>query len=514
MAEDDEDVARFGALFRRFLEQVVHGPGSVTANALTRRLDTHLGSEASTLPVAAESWSPYRLPDVNRALSAVLPADAELLGVGSAMHQVEGLTVLVAAARAGHVDVGPVQRVTVAVGPDETETAIAAGLWLTVIGGKPAAVFMMQADLRRGRPRVVLEVLGADPEAAAAFLQSVQEKAVELSVLRGQVLSFGVSEFGPATGPLRFHRRPVPHRDDLVLPEGTLDVVERQVIGLAEHRERLREQGQHLKRGVLLHGPPGTGKTLTVRYLVGRMPDVTVLLLAGQTLAFISEAAELARAFQPALVVLEDCDLVAEDRSFSHGPQPLLFQVLDELDGLAEDADVTFLLTTNRAQVLEAALAQRPGRVDQAVEIPLPDDAGRRALFELYSRDVPLADDVDLDAVVQQTPGTTASYLKELVRRSALLAAIDGQPVVAGAHVTAALEELGAGRHALTRALVGGGDRAGAGSAGDGWVPQFRGGGRDGMFYGSALTLSSTAGIDAQGSAELADGGPLVEDDV
>ncbi|MCU1677977.1 MAG: ATPase central domain protein [Frankiales bacterium] len=505
MTAADDDVAQFGALFRKFLEQVVHGPGSVTANALTRRLDAHLGPEASTLPVAAESWSAYRLPDVNRALIAVLPPDAELLGVGSAMHQVEGLTVLVAAARAGHVDVGPVQRVTVAVGPDETETAIAAGLWLTVIGGKPAAVFMMQADMRRGRARVGLEVLGADPDAAAAFLRSVQDKAVELSVLRGQVLSFGASEFGPATGPLRFHHRPTLDRDDLVLPEGTLDVVERQVIGLAEHRERLREQGQHLKRGVLLHGPPGTGKTLTVRYLVGRLPDVTVLLLAGQTLAFISEAAELARAFQPALVVLEDCDLVAEDRSFSHGPQPLLFQVLDELDGLAEDADVTFLLTTNRAQVLEAALAQRPGRVDQAVEIPLPDDAGRRALFLLYSRAVQLAEDVDVDIVVAQTAGTTASYLKELVRRSALLAAIDGRPVVAGGHVTAALEELGAGRHALTRALVGGSGPEFAGSGTDGWVPHFRSGARSGVFFGGEATAAS---------AEVADGGPLVEGDV
>ena len=486
MADDEGDVAEFGALFKQFLEQVVHGPGSVGRNELTRRLDAHLGPEAATLPVAAESWAPYRLPDVNRALAAVLPADAELLGVGSAMHQIEGLSVLVAAARAGHVDVGPVQRVTVAVGPEETETAIAAGLWLTVIGGRPAVIFVSQADVRRGHPRIGIEVLGADPEAAADFLRTVQDRAIALSVLRGQVLSFGASEFGPATGPLRFHRRPVLSREELVLPEGTLDVVERQVIGLAEHRERLREQGQHLKRGVLLHGPPGTGKTLTVRYLVGRMPDVTVLLLAGQTLAFIGEAAELARAFQPAMVVLEDCDLVAEDRSFSNGPQPLLFQVLDELDGMAEDADVTFLLTTNRAQVLEAALAQRPGRVDQAVEIPLPDEAGRRALFSLYSRAVALADDVDVNMVVHQTAGTTASYLKELVRRATLLAAIDEASVVTGSHVLAALEELGAGRAALTRALVGGTGSRGAGWTAHAPVPATSASthGRDGFFFG------------------------------
>ena len=86
----------------------------------------------------------------------------------------------------------------------------------------------------------------------------------------------------------------------------------------------------------------------------------------------------MARALQPSIVVLEDCDLIAEDRSFGHGPQPLLFEVLDAMDGLASDADVAFVLTTNRVDMLERALAQRPGRVDLAVEIPnaCPGGAG------------------------------------------------------------------------------------------------------------------------------------------
>jgi len=88
------------------------------------------------------------------------------------------------------------------------------------------------------------------------------------------------------------------------------------------------------------------------------------------------------------MVVIEDVDLIAEDRGMHPGQHPLLFQLLNEMDGLAEDADVVFVLTTNRADLLEPALAARPGRIDQAVELTLPDAAARRQLFELYRGDL------------------------------------------------------------------------------------------------------------------------------
>ncbi len=99
----------------------------------------------------------------------------------------------------------------------------------------------------------------------------------------------------------------------------------------------------------------------------------------------------------------------------------MLFELLDAMDGAAADADLLFLLTTNRADLLEPALAARPGRVDVAVEIGLPDPDARRRLFEVYSRGVPLvAEPADVDAVVERTDGVTASFLKELVRRAVL----------------------------------------------------------------------------------------------
>jgi ATP-dependent 26S proteasome regulatory subunit len=128
------------------------------------------------------------------------------------------------------------------------------------------------------------------------------------------------------------------------------------------------------------------------------------------------------------------------------------------MDGLDEDADLTFLLTTNRADALEPALAARPGRVDEAVEIALPDPDGRRRLLELYGAGVDLQL-ADPDAIVTRTEGVTASFMKELVRKSALTAARrdggDGRLVVTDAHVSEALDALleeGAG---LTRALLG-----------------------------------------------------------
>ena len=95
-------------------------------------------------------------------------------------------------------------------------------------------------------------------------------------------------------------------------------------------------------------------------------------MLTGRSIRF-GQSAALARRLQPSMVVLEDVDLIAMDRDLSDGPNPLLFTLLDAMDGVGADADVTFVLTTNRADILEHALADRPGRVDLAIEIPRPD---------------------------------------------------------------------------------------------------------------------------------------------
>ncbi len=129
------------------------------------------------------------------------------------------------------------------------------------------------------------------------------------------------------------------------------------------------------------------------------------------------------------------------------------------MDGLEPDADVAFVLTTNRAETLERALVERPGRVDQAVEIDVPDAEGRRRLLALYARGIDLVLD-DEDRVLRRAEGVTASFVKELVRRSALLAALGSgngarRLRMTDEHVNAALDELTGPGSTLTRSLLG-----------------------------------------------------------
>lgn len=139
----------------------------------------------------------------------------------------------------------------------------------------------------------------------------------------------------------------------------------------------------------------------SVMHLLGR----ACVVLTGGGLRLLRYAFELARSLQPATIVLEDIDLVAEDRELAFGgASPLLFELLNAMDGLDEDADLLVLLTTNRVQVLEPALAARPGRVDQAVELPLPDADGRRALLERYGRGLDMALN-RTDEIVDRTAG-------------------------------------------------------------------------------------------------------------
>ena len=330
--------------------------------------------------------------------------------------------------------------------------------------------------VERGEDRIAVLFRGADPESdlrgvsveavanrdglATEMTAALRDLALRLNVYRGQVVSFGHSMFGERSSLLRFHERPRLTAEDLILPAATFSDVRRQVVGVARNSDRLRAAGQHLKRGLLLYGPPGVGKTHTVRYLVSELVGTTIVELTGETLGAIRDACSIARSLQPAMIVVEDVDLIAEERDHYGGETPLLFTLLNEMDGLAEDADVVFLLTTNRVDLLEPALASRPGRVDQAVHIGLPDRESRRRLVDLYRG----ALDVDLsrvDDVLERTDGVTASFLKELLRRAAVGAA-DRDDGPAGATLAVSADDLDAAltdlldtRNQMTRAILG-----------------------------------------------------------
>lgn len=303
---------------------------------------------------------------------------------------------------------------------------------------------------------LAVEIAGLPVEAAQQVLVELDALRNRLNVYRGHLLDVAPSAMGGIG--LSFGEVPATTRDDVILPDAVLHRVERHALGVSTHRDALLAAGQHLKRGLLLFGPPGTGKTHTTRYLLGQLSGYTRLVLTGRALHLIGSAAELARDLEPAVLVLEDVDLVAEDRSFGPGGNPVLFDLLDAMDGAAADADLLFVLTTNRADLLEPALAARPGRVDVAVQIDLPDAEARRRLFGLYGRGTPMTlGDAEIAEVVERTEGVTASFLKELVRRAVLESLDEHTPLraVTADHLRRALDDLLDSAQQVTRTLLG-----------------------------------------------------------
>ena len=156
--------------------------------------------------------------------------------------------------------------------------------------------------------------------------------------------------------------------------------------------------------------------------------------------------------------MIEDVDLIARDRDNMGGPceESLLNALLNEMDGLKQDADILFVLTTNRPEQLEGALASRPGRIDQAIEVPLPDEIGRNKLIQLYGSGLPLGDAVVGEAA-RRTKGVSAAFIKELMRRIAQASiARDGGTTVEVDDIDEALDDMLFAGGRLNVTLLGG----------------------------------------------------------
>jgi hypothetical protein len=447
--DDDFDPARFARAFETFLHRFNEAlpPSSST---LRRLVIDHLGEDPVGLPTLTERFHVTEHANLQLAMDALL-ADAagwRLLGLpGELRHYGEfSLASILGGRFRGPTEPCAPEFVNVPVDVDRTLRCLRLGLYLLAFDGAPLVLMVGFSEDHGPRPGLMVEVVTADAERATRFVARLRQLMHEHSVFRAKVLSFSFTEWGEFG--VRFHRLPSVARDEIVLPTDAIEAIERHTIGVSRHADVLLAAGRHLKRGLLLYGPPGTGKTLSVMYLCGQMPGRTTLLLSGPGAGALGQATAIARSLQPAMVVLEDVDLVAGERTMPDvGTNPLLFQLLNEMDGLAEDADVVFVLTTNRVDLLEPALAARPGRIDQAVEIRLPDADCRRRLLELYLRGID-HDESRLDDIVERTDGVTASFIKEMVRRAVLEAADartegDREGIrLTGDHLNAALVDL------------------------------------------------------------------------
>jgi hypothetical protein len=439
----------FGASFKGFLEQVTREAPPPEDPFFLKKLRQHFGEDPALLPTLSESFATSDHANVQMAMDAYLAGEgrsSELFGMISEHPVYAGMTFsqLIAAPGRGlaygsGVAQGPVEYVNLPSGDETLLACVKSGLYV-ISAASPIAVLLRGPDGYMNR-NVTIEVMARDKSVAEEFFATIHKNMRVRNIYRGRIVSLSWDE----ALKIDFHRLRKIDRDSIILPEGLLDRVERHTIGFSRVAGKLRAAARHLKRGLLLHGAPGTGKTLTAMYLAGQSPDRTVILLTGRSLGLIEQSCAMARALQPATVIIEDVDLVAEERTHQNTAcNAVLFELLNQMDGLAED------------DILEPALASRPGRIDQAIEVPLPDADCRRRLFELYGKGLILAV-ADLDSFVRRTEGASAAFIRELLRRAALIAAEESDPIrIEDRHVDEALHELVIAGGELTKALLGG----------------------------------------------------------
>jgi ATP-dependent Clp protease adapter protein ClpS len=276
--------------------------------------------------------------------------------------------------------IAPAQYQEVDIGERAPVKCLDNGLWLCRADKMRYAVVLSPHREHSREFQIRIEIAVPVGVEGAEFVQrcfAELESAVnDARSYRGKVLSLDAAEdYGGRTRGVMVHKLPAVNREDVILPEATLKLLDRNVLSFVKDRPRLRRLGQSTRKGILLYGPPGTGKTHTIRYLASHLPDHTTLIITAGQIGLLAQYMNLARLLQPAMVVIEDADLIARDREkMGACDEVLLNRLLNEMDGLKQDADILFVLTTNRPEQLESALASRPGRIDQAIEVPVPND--------------------------------------------------------------------------------------------------------------------------------------------
>ena len=448
-------------------------PANLMPKDLRTKISEHMGKDPASLSIVTEQFDRYNQANLQIALDELTGKNGRtcsILGIqGGFLNNLTGTSLadLVASQSVasfvglGGAKEGTVQYLNMELDAGRKLACVQGGLYL--INGEPKlALLLRQGSMMdfTGVAPIVIDVMCEKRDAAEKFIKEIQRHMNKNNVYRGKMLSViegsGVVPGMGGGGSLKFHHVPNIIRDQIILPEGLLQRIERQTTEVGKYSQALKNAGRKLKRGILLHGKPGTGKTMTAMYLASAMKERTVMLVTGRGQGMIQRTCFFARWLEPAMVIIEDVDLIAEERSSqSQCNTGVLLELMNEMDGLSDDVDVLFVLTTNRPEILEPALAARPGRIDQAYEVPLPDADCRRRLFDVYAKGLTVKVE-NMEVFIKRTAGASGAFIGELMRKAALFAAPDSDPIVVrDRHLDEAMHEMVVAGGSLTKSLLG-----------------------------------------------------------
>lgn len=216
----------------------------------------------------------------------------------------------------------------------------------------------------------------------------------------------------------------------------------REVIELPiKNPEIFKRIGIQPPKGVLLYGPPGTGKTLLAKIVASTM-DVTFIKVVASSLIekYIGESAKMvremfayARLKAPCIIFLDEIDAIGgartnESNSSDREVQRTLMELLNQLDGFSDLDGVKVIMATNRPDILDSALL-RPGRLDRKIEIPLPNEHGRKEILKIHSKNMN-QDQIDLDTIVKMSSGFNGADLRNVCTEAGMIALRDDRDYV------------------------------------------------------------------------------------
>ena len=244
-----------------------------------------------------------------------------------------------------------------------------------------------------------------------------------------KALSFGKSK----AKLLNLTGKKVTFQDVAGIEEAKAELAE--VVEFLREPQKFQKLGGRIPKGVLLMGAPGTGKTLLARAIAGEanVPFFSISgsdfveMFVGVGASRVRDLFEQGKKNAPCIIFIDEIDAVGRHRGAGLGGghderEQTLNQLLVEMDGFETNEGVILIAATNRPDVLDPAL-QRPGRFDRSIVVDRPDINGRLGILRVHTRNVPLADDVDLRVVARGTPGFAGADLANLVNEAALIAA-------------------------------------------------------------------------------------------